>query len=213
MIVSLSIVTLLSLLTIYNGRIHLPWSERMFIEQSSIFQAIDVKIFIKPFLLYNFNIYVSFKGSVWTPHQLPFTKIFVYLYNSIKFICSKGNILSSLRHLIKGSDLHPKLIIVNIDKFLCNPIFPPSGVSTGQINPQEEECSLRGSIIFAERDKGKFVLLICEIVPKFDNLFKSWTIPCLSLLLPQLPFKAFLNPFSISRKSKILSLLILTILV
>ena len=76
-------------------------------------------------------------------------------------------------HLIIGSDENPLVTIVLIAICLCNPILPPSGVSTGSIYPHCEECNKRGPTTFALASNGKLNLRICEIKEFHDNLFRS----------------------------------------
>ena len=77
-----------------------------------------------------------------TPIQLPFIKTFVELERDVgeHSVNNLSDVLA-LIHLIIGKDENPLVIEVLIDKCLCNPILPPSGVSTGSINPHCVLCN------------------------------------------------------------------------
>ena len=96
------------------------------------------------------------------------------------------------------------MIAVLIDRCLCNPILPPSGVSTGSINPHWVLCNKWGPTILAVGSNGKLVFLKCEICVNQDNRFKSWTNPSLLVFTsaPQLPLNPLLNPSSTIRSLK-----------
>ena len=50
-----------------------------------------------------------------------------------------------------------------MDMCLWNPIFPPSGVSTGSINPHCDPCKSLGFTTFAVESIGKLIFLKCDI--------------------------------------------------
>ena len=60
-----------------------------------------------------------------------------------------------------------------IDKCLCKPILPPSGVSIGSIKPHCDEFNKRGPTTLALESRGKFILRKCEINVYQLNRFKS----------------------------------------
>ena len=65
----------------------------------------------------------------------------------------------ALIHLIIGYDEHPFVIDVLIAKCLCNPTFPPSGVSTGSIMPHCVLCNKWGPTILEVGSNGKLSFL------------------------------------------------------
>ena len=81
---------------------------------------------------------------------------------------------------------------------LCNPIFPPSGVSTGSIYPHWDPCKCLGPTTFALASRGKFNLRNCDIKEFQLKRFKSCTTPTLFVFScePQFPLNAFLKPAS-----------------
>ena len=121
---------------------------------------------ITPFLLNNFNISTkpnSFLlveiGVSIIPIQFPFTNIFE-LFARYSGVHSKLIFIGvfALNHLIIGIEDDPLVIYALIDKCLCNPMLPPSGVSNGSINPHWELFNRRGPTTFALASRGKFIL-------------------------------------------------------
>ena len=76
-------------------------------------------------------------------------------------------------HFIIGFDDDPLVTYAVIERCLCNPIFPPSGVSMGSIRPHCEEFNNLGPTTLALESNGKFNFLKCEINVYQLNLFKS----------------------------------------
>ena len=72
---------------------------------------------------------------------------------------------------------YPFVILATIDICLCNPTFPPSGVSNGSIIPHCEPCNKRGPITFALASIDRFILRLCDSAELKDKRFKSCTTP------------------------------------
>ena len=61
---------------------------------------------------------------------------------------------------MNGLPEHPLVIIVDVDKCLCNPTFPPSGECKGHNKPYCVECNNLGATTFApSAEICKFVFL------------------------------------------------------
>ena len=69
-----------------------------------------------------------------------FKKTLLELFNSFISILCIFLTLFSNKHLTNGSEFVPNVTCVKMVKFFLNPIFPPSGVSYGQIVPNEVAC-------------------------------------------------------------------------
>ena len=101
-----------------------------------------VNVGIKPFLLYSFNVFMKSGflfgsiGSSITPIQFPFTNSFELEANCSGEHSKRIRIgVFSLNHLIIGYAEVPLVTYALIDRCLCNPMLPPSGVSSGSIKP------------------------------------------------------------------------------
>ena len=82
------------------------------------------------------SILTNSSGLSITPIQDPFTNIFDVLPKYSGLHSNTNSIeVCALNHLIIGKTDEPIVICVLIAKCLCNPIFPPSGVSIGSIKP------------------------------------------------------------------------------
>ena len=78
-----------------------------------------------------------------------------------------------LNNSTKGNPLQPFVICVEIARCLCNPTFPPSGVSSGSIIPHCVEFNKRGPTTLALLSISKFNLRNCEIKELKERRFKS----------------------------------------
>ena len=154
---------------------------------------------IIPLRLYILIKLISSIGLSIIPIQLPFTNIFELLPNWSEEHSNKLRIgVFTLSHLIKLRPDDPLVIWVLIAICLCRPIFPPSGVSTGSINPHWDEFNRRGPTTFALESKGKFILRKCEINVYQLRRSKPCTTPRRFVWVsePQFPLNALRNPFS-----------------
>ena len=83
-----------------------------------------------------FIIFIVSIGLSMTPTHTPFTIIFVDELNIFGLhSCRIRIVVLARNHFIIGKEEYPFVTTVLIDMCLCNPIFPPSGVSTGSIYP------------------------------------------------------------------------------
>ena len=155
-----------------------------------------------PLRLNNFIVFTISIGLSITPTQLPFTNILVI---SVKMLGTHSvnnfNGVFALNHLIKGYAEKPFVIDVLIAMCLCNPTFPPSGVSTGSIYPHWEPCNKCGATTLDVGSIGKLIFLKCEINVNQDKRLRSWTSPTRFVFssAPQFPLNPFLKPSSIMR--------------
>ena len=87
---------------------------------------------------------------------------------------------------------------------LCNPIFPPSGVSIGSIIPHWDEFNSLGPTTFALGSIGRLIFRKCDMKAFQLRRFKSWTTPTRLVFAwdPQFPLNAFLKPCSTIRSLK-----------
>ena len=79
----------------------------------------------------------------------------------------------NLSQLIIGLEEQNLVIFVIIARCLCKPILPPSGVSTGSINPHCEECNKRGPTTLALESKGRLTFLRRERAELKDKRLRS----------------------------------------
>ena len=81
-----------------------------------------------------------------------------------------------------------------VARFLCRPIFPPSGVSSGQMKPHCDVCRRRGAMTLEVESRSMLVLRICEMSELNERRSSPWATPSIfvCILEPQFP----LNPFS-----------------
>ena len=114
---------------------------------------------INEFLLRNKSSFFNFSGSSMQPIQAPFKNTFVNSFVLLGFNSSKNKRPSffSRGMYIFGSAL--VVIWAPIAIFLCKPILPPSGVSTGSTIPHWVVCKRRGPTTFALASSGKFNFL------------------------------------------------------
>ena len=87
--------------------------------------------------LYKRKVLIHSIGSSTAPTIKPLITTFV-VCDKVMGICSSINFIPhfSRNHSIIGSLDTPFDIYVEIERCLCNPILPPSGVSIGSTNPQ-----------------------------------------------------------------------------
>ena len=138
------------------------------------------------------------KGSSVNPHQSPLIIILVRLYIWLGAHSCRKDIFNFLNIGISLYFEYPSVISADIDKCLCNPTLPPSGVSTGSIIPHCEPCSNLGPITFALESNGKFTFLSWDMKELNERRLRSCTRPSFFVcsVAPQFPLNAFLNPFS-----------------
>ena len=107
-------------------------------------------------------VYVSFIFSI-NPHQEPLINNLVKYFISLYETSSNNFNLKVSVDFNKFNSLnmeYPVVISQETAKCLCNPMFPPSGESTGSINPHCEAFNNLGPTTFAVGSSGTFIFLL-----------------------------------------------------
>ena len=114
---------------------------------------------IKPVRLKSLILLTTGIASFTLPAQYPLTKTFVKTDNisGVQFSSICNSTFSFNQFTIKSRDTC-LVTYVKIESCLCNPIFPPSGVSIGSSNPHCDPFKMRGPTNFAPESICRLVL-------------------------------------------------------